>query len=35
MPKIDDYDFGRITIDGMEQARGVILLRGRVVPNWL
>jgi hypothetical protein len=35
MPKIDDYDFARITVDAMEQARGVILLAARVVPTWL
>jgi hypothetical protein len=35
MPTIDDHDVGRFTVDGMEQARGVILLPGRVVPNWL
>ena len=34
MPKIDDYDFGRIVVDGVEQTRDVILLPGRVVPNW-
>jgi hypothetical protein len=34
MPKIDDYDFGRIVVDGVEQTRDVILLAGRVVPNW-
>jgi hypothetical protein len=34
MPKIDDYTFGRIVVDGVEQTRDVILLPGRVVPNW-
>jgi hypothetical protein len=34
MPKIDEYDFGRIVVDGVEQTRDVILLPGRVVPNW-
>jgi hypothetical protein len=34
MPKIDDYDFGRIVVDGLEQTRDVILLPGRVVLNW-
>jgi hypothetical protein len=34
MPKIEDYDFGRIVVDGVEQKRDVILLPGRVVPNW-
>ncbi len=34
MPKIDEYDFGRIVVDGVEQTRDVILLPSRVVPNW-
>jgi hypothetical protein len=34
MPKIDDYDFGRIVVDGVEQTRDIILLPGRVLPNW-
>jgi hypothetical protein len=34
MPKIDEYDFGRIVVDGVEQRQDVILLPGRVVPNW-
>jgi hypothetical protein len=34
MPRIDDYSFGRIVVDGVEQTRDVILLPGRVVPNW-
>jgi hypothetical protein len=34
MPKIDAYDFGRIVVDGVEQTQDVILLPGRVVPNW-
>jgi hypothetical protein len=34
MPKIDEYDFGRIVVDGVEQTQDVILLPGRVVPNW-
>jgi hypothetical protein len=34
MSRIDDYDFGRITVDGVEQTRDVILLPDRVVPNW-
>jgi hypothetical protein len=34
MAKIDGYDFGRIVVDGVEQTRDVILLPGRVVPNW-
>jgi hypothetical protein len=34
MPKIDDYDFGRIVVDGVEETRDVILLPDRLVPNW-
>jgi hypothetical protein len=34
MPRIDEYEFGRIVVDGREQTRDVILLPGRVVPNW-
>jgi hypothetical protein len=34
VPKIDDYDFGRIIVNGVEQTRDIILLPGRVVPNW-
>jgi hypothetical protein len=34
MPKIDDYDFGRVVVDGVEQTCDLILLPGRVVPNW-
>jgi chemotaxis protein methyltransferase CheR len=34
MAKIGGYDFGRIVVDGVEQTRDVILLPGRVVPNW-
>ena len=34
MPKIDEYGFGRIVVDGVEQTRDVILLPGRVVTNW-
>jgi hypothetical protein len=34
MPKIDDYDFGRIVVEGVEQTSDVILLPGRVVANW-
>ena len=34
MPRIEDYRFGRIVIDGNEQTRDVIVLPERVVPNW-
>jgi hypothetical protein len=34
MPRIDEYSFGRIVVDGEEQTRDVILLPGRLVANW-
>jgi hypothetical protein len=34
MPKIDECDFGRIVVDGVEHTRDVILLPGRAVLNW-
>lgn len=34
MATIEDYSFGRITIDGKEHTKDVIVLPGRVVPNW-
>ncbi len=34
MPRIDDYSFGRIVIDGNEETRDVIVLPERVVRNW-
>ena len=34
MPRIEDYRFGRIIVDGEEQRRDVIILPSRVVPNW-
>jgi hypothetical protein len=34
MATIDDYQFGRIVLDGREHSRDVILLPGRVVTNW-
>jgi hypothetical protein len=34
MPVIDDYEFGRIVVDGQEHSRDVILLPNRVVANW-
>jgi hypothetical protein len=34
MPRIDEYSFGRIVVDGEEQTRDVILLPGRLVTNW-
>jgi hypothetical protein len=34
MPRIADYTFGRVTVDGSEETRDVIVLPGRVVRNW-
>ena len=34
MTRISDYRFGRITIDGREFDHDVIVLPGRVVPDW-
>jgi hypothetical protein len=34
MPEIDGYDFGRLTIDGREETRDVIVLPERVVRGW-
>jgi hypothetical protein len=34
MPRIEDYSFGRVVVDGEEQTRDVIVLPGRVVTNW-
>jgi hypothetical protein len=34
MPRIEDYRFGRVLIDGEEQTRDVIVLPGRVVTGW-
>jgi hypothetical protein len=34
MTRIADYSFGRVTIDGQEETRDVIILPGRVVRNW-
>jgi hypothetical protein len=34
MPRIEEYRFGRIVVDGKEQTRDVIILPERVVPNW-
>lgn len=33
-PKIDDYRFGRIVIDGQVYRHDLILLPDRVLPNW-
>ncbi len=34
MPRIDEYSFGRIVVDGEERTRDVIVLPGRLVTNW-
>jgi hypothetical protein len=34
MARVEGYRFGRIVVDGEEQTRDVIILPGRVVPNW-
>src|SRR5919204_3691612 len=34
MAKLEDYSFGRITVDGKEHTRDLIVLPGRVVPEW-
>jgi hypothetical protein len=34
MPRIEGYRFGQLVVDGEEQARDVIVLPDRVVPNW-
>ena len=34
MPDIEGYRFGRVTIDGREETRDVIVLPGRVVRGW-
>jgi hypothetical protein len=34
MPRLDDYSFGRIVVDGEEHTRDLIVLPDRVVANW-
>jgi hypothetical protein len=34
MARIDQYEFGRIVIDGREETRDLIILPDRVVRNW-
>jgi hypothetical protein len=34
MPRIDEYSFGRVVVDGEEQTRDVIVLPNRLVTNW-
>jgi len=31
---LDDYGFGRVTVDGSEQTRDLIVLPDRVVNDW-
>jgi len=32
--RLEDYSFGRVTIDGSEQTRDLIVLPDRVVSDW-
>jgi hypothetical protein len=34
MARIEDYEFGRVVVDGREETRDVIVLPQRVVRNW-
>ena len=34
MARISDYEFGHVVVDGEEHSRDVIVLPGRVVPDW-
>jgi len=34
MSRIEDYEFGKVTVDGNEQRQDLIVLPGRVVSNW-
>ena len=34
MARLEDYSFGRIVVDGEEHTNDLIVLPGRVVPNW-
>ena len=34
MPELDGYEFGRVTVDGREETRDVIVLPDRVVRGW-
>ena len=34
MPRIEDYSFGRVMVDGDEHTRDVIVLPNRVVGRW-
>jgi hypothetical protein len=34
MVRLEDYSFGRLTVDGQEHTRDLIVLPGRVVSDW-
>ena len=34
MARLEDYSFGRVTVDGHQHTRDVIVLPDRVVSNW-
>jgi hypothetical protein len=34
MARLEDYSFGRLTVDGQEHKRDLIVLPDRVVPDW-
>jgi hypothetical protein len=34
MPRVEDYRFGRLVVDGQEHTKDVIVLPDRVVGNW-
>jgi hypothetical protein len=34
MARLEDYSFGRVTVDGHEHTRDLIVLPDRVVPDW-
>lgn len=34
MARLEDYSFGRLTVDGDEHTRDLIVLPRRVVANW-
>ena len=34
MARIDQYEFGRIVVDGRQETKDLIVLPGRVVRNW-
>jgi hypothetical protein len=34
MARLEDYSFGRLTVDGQEHTRDLIVLPDRVVGNW-